>query len=178
MRMDLGINKKTFEKSGIDEELFDVKYSDQEKLPGANSDFMSNYQALARAVVTDAAKEYEMKYNAYWWRTHALNDNGEIITFENPRSGGEKASMEQARKWFSSHWCEMLVYFGTDGSDMDGASIPAGLEKIIDKKNREKMREKWKKDQEKKNKQGKTSEEEVSDILNNFRRRVLKEVIS
>lgn len=132
----------------IEEKEFDKKY-DTEKLPAYDLKFTSNWQALARAIVEDAAKEYASKSSAYWYRTHYMDENGVIRTREAARSS-EKREMERNKRWFRTHWAEMLIYFGTDGGSMEGAYITDKLDREIDKRNRRALKKKYEADQKKK----------------------------
>lgn len=118
----------------------------QAPLPSCTTEYTENWQALARAIVVDAAKDYQSKYAAYWLRTHYVDDKGNIREREADRSSLMNAEVFRARGWFAGHWCEGLVYFGTDGGDTTGLSIAENIERFVDKKLSAKLIRNWKKE--------------------------------
>ena len=133
--------KYALESEYYENDLYD-RTEVSEEPPAYSADHTSNWQALARAIVIYAAKDYESKYSAYWSSTHYIQEDGTICCTDKDRKTSSGQTVERAKKWFSSQWCEMLLYFGTDGSEMSGAYIPRGIENMIDKRKKAAMRKK------------------------------------
>ena len=141
----------------------------QAPLPSYTTEYTENWQALARAIVIDVAKDYQSKYSAYWIRTHYVDDKGNIREREADRSSLMNAEVFRTRRWFAGHWCEGLVYFGTDGGETTGLSIAESIERLVNKKLSAKLIRNWKKEVLHENvPEEEEDEEEVSDRILDF----------
>ena len=140
----------------------------QAPLPSYTTEYTENWQALARAIVIDVAKDYQSKYAAYWSRTHCIDANGNIRELEADKNKALNAEVFRTRRWFAGHWCEGLVYFGTDGGEITGLSIAESIERFVDKKLSAKMIRKWKKEVLHEDVPEEKDEEEVSDRILDF----------
>lgn len=85
------------------------------EFPPYNTEFTSAWQSLAIAIVVSAAKEY-----AFYYQNSKMSPSANLLK-----------TIEAKRQWFSTSWCEALLYFGTNGENISGSFLVQEIERMV-----------------------------------------------